>query len=816
MNQLLRNAVAAVLAGVFSVAASSQCTPTWQSVPGLSVFGDVYCATEWDPDGSGPAGSLLVVGGSFTQCCGVPASNLAAIDLATLAVTTFGPGANARVRALQVGPAGELFVGGAFASIGGIAANGIARCAAGTFQPLGSGVDLAGGGVMTMTVMTNGDLAVGGRLQTAGGVPVASVARWDGSTWSALGAGLHPNDSWTPITQELGGVRRLVATANGLVAFGLFDASGSTPMFDVASWNGTAWSAVGAFPGGSFVSRIEGTVLANGDLVACGNAFFFSPSQFVVRWDGVAWSYLPLPSQSPNVVAALPNGDLVVGGSALFGNASVERWTGNSWQVLGSVLSSVIDAKPLTLTPLPSLGLGSFALGGHGITGMSGVAGQNVMLHLDGGVGWIGDISAFVGTFPRLHAQPSGEVFVTGAGAIGPTPLPGLGRWNGSQWQPVAGSPNGLTLVADDLRSGLVATDGNLVWRYDGAQWTALPPLALSSLSALLALPNGDLLVGNQGGLCFRWNGAWQQFSASPTQMILHPDGRVIAAGFLGSLPVPSRIAAYDSTTNTWQDLDPQQQLAGAPNALAVLPGGTIVAGGPFPFGGGIAAFDGTTWRPLGAGFNGPVERLAVLADGTLLAGGPFTASGATPCAGFAMWNGTAWQAMPGAPPSPRGFAALPNGELWAISAGRSVVRWQAPCAAQHLVGASTCIAANDIAQLQLTDWPLVGGWMRGRSVGLPLGVAALVCGQPMPSLSLGSLFATAAPGCSLVVAPELLLLLPAFTGYASFELPLPSASVLLGAGFATQIVGLGLSPTLDVTFANSSAPLQLTIGSRQ
>ena len=60
------------------------------------------------------------------------------------------------------------------------------------------------------------------------------------------------------------------------------------------------------------------------------------------------------------------------------------------------------------------------------------------------------------------------------------------------------------------------------------------------------------------------------------------------------------------------------------------------------------------------------------------------------------------------------------------------------------------------------------------------------------------------------------MLLLPAFTGYASFELPLPSAPVLLGAGFATQIVGLGLSPTLDVTFANSSAPLQLTIGSRQ
>lgn len=816
MNLLHRILVATALAGVFPVAARSQCTPTWQAPAGLSVVGDVYCATEWDPDGSGPAGMLLVVGGSFTHCCGVPASNLAAIDLASLAVTTFGPGANARVRALQVGPAGELFVGGAFSSVGGIAANGIASYAAGAFQPLGSGVDLAGGGVLTMAVMANGELAVGGRLQTAGGVPVASVARWDGISWRALGAGLHPNDSWSSITQEPGGVRRLVATPNGLVAFGLFDASGSTPMLDVASWDGTAWSAVGAFPPGAFVSRIDGTVLTNGDLVACGNAIFFAPNQFVLRWDGVAWTSLPLPSQSPNVVAGLPNGDLVAGCSVIFGSSSVERWTGSSWQVLGSVLSSVIDARPLSVTPTPSLGLGSFVLGGHGITSMSGVAGLNLMLHLDGGVGWIGDSTAFAGSGPRLHAQPSGEVFVTGAGAIGPTALPGLGRWNGSLWQPVAGSPNGLTRVADDLRGGLVATDGSQVWRYDGAQWTALPPLSTVGLALLLALPNGDLLVGNPGSSCYRWNGAWQPFSATPEQVILHPDGRVIAAGFLGTLPVWSRVGAYDSTTNTWQDLDPQQQLAGAPYALAVLPGGTIVAGGSMSFGGFIAAFDGTTWVTMGAGFDGPVERLAVLADGTLVAGGSFTASGATPCAGIAIWNGTAWQAAPGAPPTPRNFAALPNGELWAISAGRSLARWTTPCAAQQLVGASTCSSANDTAPLQLTDWPLVGGWLRGRSVGLPAGVAALVCGQPMPSLSLSSLFAAAAPGCGLVVAPELLLLLPAVGGYAAFELPLPSTPVLLGAGFATQVVGLGLSPTLDVTFANSSAPLQLTIGSRQ
>jgi hypothetical protein len=62
-----------------------------------------------------------------------------------------------------------------------------------------------------------------------------------------------------------------------------------------------------------------------------------------------------------------------------------------------------------------------------------------------------------------------------------------------------------------------------------------------------------------------------------------------------------------------------------------------------------IAAYDGTTWRALGAGFNERVSHLAVL-NGELYAAGGFTASGATPINYVARWNGTAWQPLAGGP----------------------------------------------------------------------------------------------------------------------------------------------------------------------
>ncbi len=86
---------------------------------------------------------------------------------------------------------------------------------------------------------------------------------------------------------------------------------------------------------------------------------------------------------------------------------------------------------------------------------------------------------------------------------------------------------------------------------------------------------------------------------------------------------------------------DPDGQ---GPQQEWTIVGGLIDKAGNTPVA-NIAAFDGTQWRALGAGFNQRVRQLAVL-NGELYAAGDFTASGATSVSRVARWDGTSWQAL--------------------------------------------------------------------------------------------------------------------------------------------------------------------------
>jgi hypothetical protein len=59
------------------------------------------------------------------------------------------------------------------------------------------------------------DLYAGGRFTTAGGVPATNIAKWNGSAWSALGAGISypPSPSWA-------GVYALAVSGTDLYAVG--------------------------------------------------------------------------------------------------------------------------------------------------------------------------------------------------------------------------------------------------------------------------------------------------------------------------------------------------------------------------------------------------------------------------------------------------------------------------------------------------------------------------------------------------------------------------------------------------------------------
>jgi hypothetical protein len=81
---------------------------------------------------------------------------------------------------------GDLIVGGAFTTAGGVSANYIARWDGAAWQPLGSGMNYK---VRALTVY-NEELIAAGMFTTAGGVTVNYIARWDGAAWQPLGSGM--------------------------------------------------------------------------------------------------------------------------------------------------------------------------------------------------------------------------------------------------------------------------------------------------------------------------------------------------------------------------------------------------------------------------------------------------------------------------------------------------------------------------------------------------------------------------------------------------------------------------------------------------
>ena len=210
----------------------AQCANTWRPESALmGTDGDVNVTKMWDPDGPGPAGSVVVVGGYFTHAGTTLAYCLAMWDPATGIWSALGPILDG-VSALAVLPNGELVAAGALTQASGGMHNHIVRWNGTSWSDLGSGTN---GGISSLVVQPNGDLVAGGAFTSASGVPAGGIARWDGTTWSSLGSGTN------------GWVTSLALLANGdLVAGGYFTTAGGVAAASIARWNGTAWSSLGS------------------------------------------------------------------------------------------------------------------------------------------------------------------------------------------------------------------------------------------------------------------------------------------------------------------------------------------------------------------------------------------------------------------------------------------------------------------------------------------------------------------------------------------------------------------------------------------
>ena len=352
----------------------------------------------------------------------------------------------------------NLYASGSFTSIGGVAANRIARWDGFAWSALGSGMSNA---EVYAIASYAGDLYGAGYFDAAGGVAgTAKIARWDGTAWASIGAQQSSflNQLWGLTTWDDGDGEALYITGNFL------DMGGAGGPDFIAKWDGTSFSALGA-PIGGAVPLIIFTSHAwddgHGEALYVGGRFLSIdgvPANRIARWDGTAWSALgtglggPTASSSVMAMAHFDDGSgeaLYVAGQS-FNTAGgvpvarVARWDGAAWSAVGDGFAD--------------------------------------------GIVW--DLEVFDdGSGPALYAFGT----FTASGA---TPTPTIARWDGTAWTAVDGG-------ADNDAFGAIAfDDGDGLTQYVGGRFTTIGGAAANGIarrtSCVVSVPGdvtGDGLV---------------------------------------------------------------------------------------------------------------------------------------------------------------------------------------------------------------------------------------------------------------------------------------------------------------------------------
>jgi hypothetical protein len=206
-------------------------------------------------------GRTLYIAGSFADGAGIAsADRLVACNVDTGAssstVIDVAHAFSGTVYALAADSNGVLYAGGGFTDLGGDpAADNIAYMDGSGWHAMGSGAGACGCAVNTFVrslAAIGTDVYAGTDARDVAGIAQAdNVARWNGSSWSALGANTAGDDGWFPATAVIYGLAAstnpLAGSGQTVVATGSFqNAGGDATADDIAIFDGTNWHAAGS------------------------------------------------------------------------------------------------------------------------------------------------------------------------------------------------------------------------------------------------------------------------------------------------------------------------------------------------------------------------------------------------------------------------------------------------------------------------------------------------------------------------------------------------------------------------------------------
>lgn len=504
----------------------------------------------------------------------------------------------------------RLVICGNFSIVGNPAIKSVAMWDGTQWQPLGTGFNDS---VFEMVVY-KGDLIAGGAFTQASGTPANLIARWNGTAWEPLGNGLSG--------PSYPAARAFAVLGDELVVGGTFTRAGALNTYSIAKWNGAAWSALGAGVGGGDVFALTtfgSAVIVGGNFNTAGGV----ASNNIAQWNGGAWS--PLGTGTDSFVQALTvfNDEVIAGGNFYFagGKASVRvaRWNGSEWNPFSSQL-------PPSFSAVYSIAVHKNCLF---VGGTFPIVGNFTGLQQWNGTSWNAlpnrAAGARMGTMLSWGADLVAiEVTTSEAGSFS-----ALRLWDDSTFRSIGSGFDGPVSVALTFRGELVVggrfetapgVSARNIARWDGRSWKPLGTGTDGTVSALIE-HNGNLIAGGSfrdaGGVAVSYFARW---TGEKWERLQPPGGTTSSDDFVGDLLVFNG------------------ELIGA--GKFHIPGGSLVHS--------IARWDGTQWRPLGAGIDyasGAVSAIAIF-NGDLVATGAFSQAGGIATNRIARWNGTQWFAL--------------------------------------------------------------------------------------------------------------------------------------------------------------------------
>lgn len=612
------------------------CTPSWKptygGIPGVDGIAVMAIESFVENDGSDPA---TFVGGAIFNASGIEVNGI--VRYKDGQWSPVGSGENSQPWAMHATClpiyGDVLCVGGAFTTMGGIAANGVALWDGAAWTALGEGVN---GTVRSIASFDDGagvDLYVGGEFTTAGGKDAPYIAKWDGQQWSELppgptgqvramkvfddgsGPALYVGAKFLDGNGDEHGIARWDGKAWSMVGDGLDASVISIEVFDdgagpalyvggneINRWDGVTWSAANEGLTNGLVRDLKAVDVGDGlELYAAGKFFTVdSESTAIIKWNGTGWSTIDGAMHAEGrAIGTLHDGDgtqnrLIVGGTFWFLSDGmpailVAAWDGESWASIGAGLNS--------------------------------------------------DVTAIVSG--AMSDEEDVRLYAGGKFSVPMTPLNlHIAQWDGAQWLPLGAGLSGghpKSMIFDqngDLGDpalyvgGTFETAGNVechhIAKWDGTQWH---PLGAGTNDTVWAMAIFDDGSGPQ----------------------LYAAGEFTLAGESAA----GHIARWDGTQ--WHPVgDGANQSIFALQPMSTVSGDVLIAAGAFTQAGEttahrIAAWDGESWNALGGGLNNVVITLAASGAGdsqVLYAGGYFTLADGVPANRIARWDGSVWSPL--------------------------------------------------------------------------------------------------------------------------------------------------------------------------